>query len=711
MDLAFVFDVGRRLAAVEIKGRIAVAERAVSQGDPGIVVAEHGAVLLVSGRVGGDLAQIVVVFRVARPEDLDAEIVAEVFLRGGQRAAAVFRPADACHHAEALRFDEDLSFFVQAAPDRAFEGIIGAAEPFAVPAVREDCGLHVICFLLHSGRLFGKADPFAEGGIFLRVFDEHARDENAFRLAALEVRAGLEALAGFAAEAVQVQAVIPVGAADERQAVGAAVRDRIADAAAQMLQERYFRALFVIERRRLVQDREVAGLLDVSRGAGDEPERIVVEARADVGIPALRERLVLVVGAAVRELDRGDVQDPFPRALRDQVHEAQKVLAAVAEAHAAAGPALVIGSAAAHVEGDHALVLVPDVHHAVQLFLAAFQGEAGKQARPVGAELIHRGVELRFGLKGRQHAMRFFLIDHAGGAEFAVFRILRIAEAEQEGPGLARVELYLQPQHGNRCPARGDAAIGSPFFHGQRLFPAAELPEEGVAVGIEAFDRSIYRIESVVVPALAVFGLMIDRTAFGLHLADVPVALEIGLVVDRVPEAPFDAAVNIQFFFLFAPVRQHELLHFHVGVKGDRDGQRGADAVFPALKDRVAEAVPAAVRIEGRHRRPERRTPDHFPVADVKEPPAFVGRYVVVAETGDPPQLCILIKTVAAAGIADQREKSVISEIIGPRQGRIRARDHVFPGIIVKKAVFHHIFTSSGPMESRFRNGIAVLID
>ena len=72
----------------------------------------------------------------------------------------------------------------------------------------------------------------------------------------------------------------------------------------------------VVERHLLVEDREVAGLLEVRGDAEDEPERIVVEAAADVVVAALGERLVLVVGAAVGELRRGDVEDPLAGARR-----------------------------------------------------------------------------------------------------------------------------------------------------------------------------------------------------------------------------------------------------------------------------------------------------------------------------------------------------------------------------------------------------------
>ena len=96
-----------------------------------------------------------------------------------------------------------------------------------------------------------------------------------------------------------------------------------------MFHQGNFRSFFIVERRRFVEDRKVPGLFDVCAGAGDQPERIVVEAASDVRISALGQRLVLMVRASVRKLDRRDIDDPLPCPLRDQVDKAQKILAAV----------------------------------------------------------------------------------------------------------------------------------------------------------------------------------------------------------------------------------------------------------------------------------------------------------------------------------------------------------------------------------------------
>ena len=71
---------------------------------------------------------------------------------------------------------------------------------------------------------------------------------------------------------------------------------------AQVLHERHLGTRLVVEGHGLVEDGEVAGLLDVGHGAEDEPARVIVEAAANVVVAALGQWLVLVVAAAIREL-------------------------------------------------------------------------------------------------------------------------------------------------------------------------------------------------------------------------------------------------------------------------------------------------------------------------------------------------------------------------------------------------------------------------
>ena len=126
--------------------------------------------------------------------------------------------------------------------------------------------------------------------------------------------------------------------------------------------------------------------------------RIVVEAAADVVIAALGERLVLVIGAAGGQLRGGQVQDALAGARRRHVHKAQQVLVGIAEAQAAPDARLIERRRARHVEGRHALVRIPDVHHAIGVDVGRVDLEDAEQALPVLAQLL----EGRVGVRRRQ---------------------------------------------------------------------------------------------------------------------------------------------------------------------------------------------------------------------------------------------------------------------------------------------------------------------
>ena len=206
---------------------------------------------------------------------------------------------------------------------------------------------------------------FADLRVFLRVFDEHTRNEHRLRNRAFTGAGSLERFTGVFGEAVEVEAVVPVGTAYERQAVGTFMGDGITDAAPQMLHKGHGLTFVVIEGDGGTQDGIVPCLAQVCADSGDQPERVIIEAAAYVCVAFFGQGLILMVGAAVGELCRGDVDDPFAGTLRDQMHKAQEILAGIAESHAAADAGLIVGSASRHIESYHALVLIPDVDHAV----------------------------------------------------------------------------------------------------------------------------------------------------------------------------------------------------------------------------------------------------------------------------------------------------------------------------------------------------------
>ena len=119
----------------------------------------------------------------------------------------------------------------------------------------------------------------------------------------------LEALSGSCGEAVQIQAVVPVGAADLGQSVGSPVVGCIPEAPAEVLHQGRFVGVTGIKGTHFIQNTEVSGLLDIGGGRRDQPEGVIIKAAADAGVAPLGEGLILVISASVLELGIGNIND------------------------------------------------------------------------------------------------------------------------------------------------------------------------------------------------------------------------------------------------------------------------------------------------------------------------------------------------------------------------------------------------------------------
>ena len=695
MDVGDVLDVGGAGLLVDLKGPVAVAEDSLGAADPRVVVAEDARVLLVSRRIAGDLTKVEAVGGVGGLQQHHAVLgIQPLFhaLEGLFRLTGLL--ADARHDAHALRLDEDLALVAFLAADGLAEGVVGAAEPCTVPAGGQRGLFHLRNGGAGVGGFVREVPVAAQVGVFLAVFDEHTGDENALRHRAFAGAGDLEALARILGEAVQVQAVVPVGAADEGQTVGAEVGAGEVEAAAQMLHQRLSLALIVVKGHGLVEDAVVAGLAQISGGARNQPQRVIVKAGAHVPVALFGQGLVLVVGAAVLKLGGSDIEDAAACAFGDHVHEAQQVLAGIAEAHAAADAALVVAGRAAHVEGDHALILVPQVHHPVQLFVAGVQLQSGQQVVPVGGQRLAGLVHLRVGGVAGHHGLGAGLVDDAGGGELFGHRVLDVAQPEEDGLRLSSFQREVEVVGADGSPAVGHAVGAVPCLDGFGFCRAAVHAAEGVAAGVEAGDRSVGPEHSVVVAALAVLGLVVDGAAHHLHLAGGEVALEVGAVVHGIPQAELHIAEHIQRAGGVRLVLQRQAVDLARIAAGHEQLLLGADAVLLTGQDGVAEAVAAAVGIQFRLGGLPAGVPDRAAVVDVDAVAVHIQRGVVVAVAGDAAQPSIPIKAVAAAGVGHEAEEVLAAQIVDPRQGCARGVDHVFPVCIIKMSEFHKICSS-----------------
>ena len=351
--------------------------------------------------------------------------------------------------------------------------------------------------------------------------------------------------------------------------------DRVVHAPAQMLHEGLRERFIIIKRHRFVQNRDVAGLSDISADSCDEPERVIVKSAADIRVALLGEGLVLVIRVAVRELSGSNIDDPLSGALRYKVNETEQILTGISKAHASSDTGLIIGGAAGHIECDHALILIPDVDHSVHFRTGTGDMEFAEQFTPVAAKRLISRDDRAAIMIFADHRMRFGLIDDSVRLPFLFYGIFYIGQLEDYTGAFARSEFDIEFKD---CAGRPSACYsilaGTTLDHfGEG--GASVIAYERAPVGIKAADRTVYGEDSIHVSALSVlcaminsgvieFAVIVDRSLGGfLKTADLvteiglyfdfagrKISLEILLVIVGIPEAPFNIRKYFEILFL-----------------------------------------------------------------------------------------------------------------------------------------------------------------
>ena len=425
-------------------------------------------------------------------------------------------------------------------------------------------------------------------------------DEDRLGHFAILVGGRLEGLARRRGEAVQVQAIVPVGAADQRQPVGSKPIQCIGKAALQVVVERRLGARLVVVRHRLVQDAPVAGLLQIRGDAHDEPERIVVETATDVVVAPFGQRLILVVRAAGRQLRCGQVQDAFPCPRRRHVHKTQQILVRVAKAEPPPDSRFIERRRARQIERSHALIRVPDIHHAVGVNVRRIDLKDAQQAVPVLAQPL----ECRVGVAGIEifgdDRLDQYFVDglRVGGIELLVNRVLMVAQQEDDLLCLTGLQLQLHLVRPHRRPPMRNRVGQLTGFHGCRLVPAAVAAQERLALRVES--RAGFGTGEVgeVVAALAVLRLVIDHAVFHLHLPGVEISLEVGGVVLRIPQAELDAGEPRKGRLRRPSIRHRQLPDFQVLVERHKVAGVRLDGAIARPDRCVAHAVAARIVLQ-----------------------------------------------------------------------------------------------------------------
>jgi len=121
---------------------------------------------------------------------------------------------------------------------------------------------------------------------FLAGQDEQASDHDAFSGTAILVGGGLEGLSRRVGEAIEVQAVIPIRPANQRQLVRSQTFKCVLNSPLKVFEQGHFGASLVLVGHHFVKDGKIPGFFHVRRGCEYQPVRVVIETRTHVIIAA-----------------------------------------------------------------------------------------------------------------------------------------------------------------------------------------------------------------------------------------------------------------------------------------------------------------------------------------------------------------------------------------------------------------------------------------
>ena len=398
-----------------------------------------------------------------------------------------------------------------------------------------------------------------------------------------------------------------------------------------------------------------------------------------------------MIAAAVRELGGSDVQDALARPLRDQVTDACEILVAVAEAHAPADAALKIAGTAAEEEGDHALVLVPDVDRAVQFRDCRSHGEAAEESVPESPELRKSSIHLQRTGKGLHHRPCRCLVDNGRRHELSLRRVLHIAQYKDKFLGGTGLQGDVEAGRRHRAPAVRYRLARCPGQHLLRGIEAVIQPDKTFPIRIEAVKRPVGAIEGIMVSALAILGLMVDSIRFHFHLSGREVALEVFHVSGSIPQAPLQKSVKMEKLANRTGVGNPDPVYFASMADGNEEKLVDPYAILLPRDAGITHAMAAFVEVQRSLAGLPTRTPDAIPVLDIEIAATGIHGHPVVTVAQDAAKFGVPAKTVAAGRIGNQGEEILRSHIIDPGPRGIGPGDHIFARSVVKMSEIVHV--------------------
>ena len=367
----------------------------------------------------------------------------------------------------------------------------------------------------------------------------------------------------------------------------------------------------------------------------------------------------------------------------------QQVLVGIAESHASADSCFKVRGRTGQIVGNHALILVPDVDHSVQLGTCGVHLVDVQEVVPIVLQVCELTLNLCRRVKARQNLSGWRLVDNAFGLPLRILRGLNIGEDEDELLGLTRLKSYFKVVRANRIPAGGDGIARNPGVRHNGLVPPILGTKECVAVRVESDDGLVDGVDGVVVAALAELCLVEDRAALDLNLRQGKIALVVGLVVLCVPQGKLHKANEVHSLGVVALIGERN--HLDLGIALDRNEvqRRGPQAPTASGDARVAHAVTGFELVKFGLVGEVGGAPDISPIIDGEDTSPSVDGHIVVAVTQQAPHLGITVEGVAASGVGNEGEEVLGAQVVDPGVRGVWGGNNVLACCVVEVAVLH----------------------
>ncbi len=263
----------RSYFSVMFPGILGAASQSFGYYHPRIIVAEDSRILLVAGRIRGNLAHLLMPHCESRPVQHHAVGGIKPTLARVERFIDHSGLASyTCHGTPALTFDKDLALVALRRTDFVSGKIVGAQEPFSIPAIGHYGMFHIGDKLFNPFRFIVKTYMAAKLSIFASF--DHKKPGNHQRLGLRTFRSvfrRLITLIRIRRETVEVQAVVPVRTPYQRQTVRTQICNNMIERHLQVLHQRHFAARTVVPRHKLVKNREITRFLYIRHSPENQP--------------------------------------------------------------------------------------------------------------------------------------------------------------------------------------------------------------------------------------------------------------------------------------------------------------------------------------------------------------------------------------------------------------------------------------------------------